>query len=316
MKCCHPLRFLAVTLLLAGLSLPILHAQALPPGTQPPPAADLAAPTQLLLQKKYSQAVALLHKLIPQHENQAELHVMLAYAYFRLNKPAKSLKEYTRSAQLRHPTAEDLKWVALDYVLLKDYKDAEKWMYVSLQMNRKDEFAWYSMGRILYTRSKFKKALICFGQALKLNPRSVNAENNLGLTYAALYKWDEAIAAYKNAIAWQKGSKFPDKEPLLNLGIVYLNQNHLGKALPLLKQAYAIDPHSKRVLKQLAQANYRVGNYADAETELRSALTIAPNDSSLHFQLGRALSKEGKTAEAKVEFAKVAALDKDHSFRR
>ena len=294
-------------------SQPPAPAAATPSHPAPAPAPDLAAPTQLLLHKHYARAEALLRKLIPQHKDQAELRVMLAYALFRENKPAESLKEYTRAARLRHPTAEDLKWVALDYVLLNDYKDAEKWMYLSLRMNPKDEVAWYSMGRILYTRNLFAKAEICFKQALKLKPRSVDAENNLGLTYEGLYKWKDAIAAYKQAIAWQQNSPHPSEEPLLNLGIVYLNQNHLDKALPLLKQAEAIDPHSKRILKQLARANYRLGHYADAETELRIALRKAPKDAALHFLLGRVLSKEGKKEEAKAEFARVAALDGTHS---
>lgn len=279
------------------------------------PAADLAAPTQLLLQKHYKQADALLRKLIPQHKDQAELHVMLAYALFRENKPASSLREYTRAAQLRHPTAEDLKWVALDYVLLNDYKDAQKWMYQSLRMNPHDEFAWYSMGRIEYTRNLFSNAETCFKQALKLKPRSVDAENNLGLTFEGLYKWQNAVAAYKQAIAWQQNSAHPSEEPLLNLGTIYLDQNHPLQALPLLKQAASIAPHSKRVLTELARANYRLGHYSDAEAELRAVLKQEPKDAAIHFQLGRVLSKEGKKAAAKAEFAKVAALDRKHSIK-
>lgn len=300
-------------LLLATLFAGSIPARAVTPAQQPAPPADLAAPTQLLLHKQYAQAVALLRKLLPEHKDQAELHVMLAYALFRADKPAESLQEYTRAAQLRHPTAEDLKWVALDYVLLNDYKDAAKWMYQSLRMNPHDEMAWYSMGRILYTQNLFKKAEICFEQALKLKPHSVDAENNLGLTYEALFKWNDAIAAYKQAIAWQQNSTHPSEEPLLNLGIIYLDQNHLTRALPLLKQAAAVDPRSQRILTQLARANYRLGNFADAEAELRTALKKAPKDAALHFQLGRVLSKEGKTSEAKAEFARVAALDGTHS---
>lgn len=303
-------RALVIFSLAAAMLVPDCLAQA--PAVKAP-AADLAAPTQLLLQRHYKRADALLRKLIPQHADQAELHVMLAYALFRENKPAESLKEYTRAAQLRHPTAEDLKWVALDYVLLNDYKDAGKWMYQSLRMNPRDEFAWYSMGRIEYTRNLFKNAETCFQQALKLRPRSVDAENNLGLTYEGLYQWNDAIAAYKQAIAWQQGSPHPSEEPLLNLGTIYLDQNHLHQALPLLKQAQAIDPHSNRILTQLARANYRLGHYAGAEAELREVLKQKPNDAAVHFQLGRVLNKEGKKVEAKVEFAKVAQLDKTHS---
>lgn len=302
-----------VLLLLATCLYGILPSAAAAQSKQTEPLPDIAAPTLLLLHKQYPQAEALLRQLIPKHKNQIGLQVMLAYALFRENRPAESLKEYTLAAQHRHPTAEDLKWVALDYVLLNDYLDAEKWMYQSLRMNPKDESVWYAMGRILYTRNQFKQSLVCFQQALKFKPHSVDAENNLGLTNEALYKWNDAITAYKTAIAWQQTSRFPSAEPLLNLGIVYLHQNHLTKALPLLTQAIAIAPHSKRVLTHLARVNYLLGKYADAETELRTALLQSPKDAALHFQLGRVLSKEGKTAAAKAEFAKVSALDGTHS---
>lgn len=279
----------------------------------PAPQTDLQPAANLILSKHYGQAISLLRKLLPARENQAEVHIMLAYALFRDNQPAESLREYTRAAQLRRPSAEDLKWVALDYVLLGDYDDAQKWMYQSLQMNRNSADGWYDMGRIEYTQNLFKNAETCFQRALALSPRNVDAENNLGLTYEALFRWNDAIAAYRTAIAWQQGSAYPSAEPYLNLGAALLNQNHPEQALPMLQQAAALAPRNPRVLTQLARANFQLGHLADAESELTTALTISPKDAALHFQLGRVLGKEGKTAQAKAEFAKVAALDGTHS---
>ncbi|HTV81068.1 MAG TPA: tetratricopeptide repeat protein [Acidobacteriaceae bacterium] len=274
---------------------------------------DLQAASSLLLTKHYAQAISLLRKLVPAHENQPEAHIMLAYALFREDQPAASLREYTRAAQLRRPTAEDLKWVALDYVLLGDYNDAQKWMFQSLRMNDSSADSWYDMGRIEYTQNLFKNAERCFQRALALSPRDIDAENNLGLTYEALFRWNDAIAAYRTAIAWQQGSPHPSPEPLLNLGTALLNQNHRAQALAPLQQAAVLAPRNPRVLRQLARANFQLGRLADAESELRTALTISPNEAALHFQLGRVLSKEGKTEQAKAEFAKVAALDGTHS---
>ncbi len=281
--------------------------------TSPAPRPDLQAASNLILAKHYQQAIPLLRKILTSNASLAEAHVMLAYALFRENQPAASLREYTLAAQLRHPSAEDLKWVALDYVLLGDYNDAQKWMYQSLQMNGSSADSWYDMGRIEYTQNLFKNAEICFQRALALSPRDVNAENNLGLTYEALFHWDDAITAYRTAIAWQQGSTHPSAEPFLNLGTALLNQNHGAEALPILQQAAALAPRNLRALKQLARANLQLGHLPDAESELTTALTISPNDAGLHFQLGRVLNKEGKTAQAKAEFAKVAALDGTHS---
>lgn len=277
---------------------------------QPP---DLHSASALLLQKHYAEAAALLTKVMPAHEREPEAHVMLAYALFREGKAAESLKEYTRAAQLRTPSAADLKWVALDYVLLNDYKDASKWMSFSLSMDQNDEEAWYGMGRIAYTLNNFKQAQACYEQALKLHPQDVNAENNLGLTYEAVYKLDDAIAAYRTAIEWQRNSPHPSEQPYLNLATVLLNQNKVDQALSLLQKAISISPNDATVLGQLARANLLQNRLPDAESELRHALQSKPNDSSLHYQLGRVLQKENKLEEAKAEFAKTSALDSTHS---
>jgi len=274
---------------------------------------DLQSASALLLQKRYADAVALLQKIMPDHEQQPEAHVMLAYALFREDKPAESLNEYTRAAQLRTPSAEDLKWVAQDYVLLNDYKDAAKWMSISLSMDQSDEEAWYGMGRIEYTQNNFKQAKACFEQALKLRPQDVNAENNLGLTYEALYRFDDAVAAYRNAIEWQQDSTHPSAQPYLNLATILLNKNEVDQAFPLLQRAAAIAPDNPAVLTQLARANFKQGRFADAEKELKRALIEKPGDAALHFQLGRVLQKEGRQEEAKAEFAKTAVLDGTHS---
>lgn len=274
---------------------------------------DLQTARNLLLEKRYADAAALLKKTMPGYEQQPEAHVMLAYALFREDKPAESLQEYTRAAQLRTPSAEDLKWVALDYVLLKDYKDAAKWMSVSLSMDRSDEEAWYGMGRIDYTQNHFPEAKACFEQALKLHPQDVNAENNLGLTYQALYRLDDAIAAYRTAIAWQRNSTHPSEQPYLNLATVLLNQNKVDQAVAMLQKAMAIAPENPAVLTELARANLKQNRFADAEKELKEAVKAKPDDAALHFQLGRVLLKEKKQEEARAEFAKTAELDGTHS---
>lgn len=310
-----PIRIVSVSLALFLLVCTFPRC-AFPQISNPTSASDLQPASSLILAKHYRQAISLLRQLLPTHQNQPEVHVMLAYALFRDNQPADSLREYTRAAQLRPPSSEDLKWVALDYVLLNDYTDAQKWMYQSLQMNRNSADSWYDMGRIEYTQNLFKNAEVCFQHALAVSPRNVDAENNLGLTYEALFRWNDAIAAYRTAIAWQQGSAHPSAEPFLNLGSALLDQNHPEQALPMLQQAAALAPRDGRVLTQLARANFQLGHLADAESELTTALTISPKNAALHFQLGRVLSKEGKTDQAKAEFAKVAALDGAHSSQK
>jgi Tfp pilus assembly protein PilF len=54
----------------------------------------------------------------------------------------------------------DLKIVALDYVLLNDYADADHWIRYSLSVDPNDAEAWYEAGRrIVHTFNYFRHAL-------------------------------------------------------------------------------------------------------------------------------------------------------------
>jgi len=90
-----------------------------PPPVLTEPAIESAR--QLIGAGDFGRAEADLRAYLKDHEQSAEGRFLLAYALLRLDKPKESLSEYTRAAQLRMPSAADLKNVALDYVLLNDY---------------------------------------------------------------------------------------------------------------------------------------------------------------------------------------------------
>ena len=58
---------------------------------------------------------------------------------FKEQKAALSLAEYTEGAKYRKPTAADLEAVGGDYVLLKDYADADVWFTKAVDWSPKDE---------------------------------------------------------------------------------------------------------------------------------------------------------------------------------
>ena len=52
--------------------------------------------------------------------------------------------------------------MALDYLLLKDYLDADHWLKRSLQWDSRDPQAWYYLGRTKYSESQFPQAIEAF----------------------------------------------------------------------------------------------------------------------------------------------------------
>lgn len=259
-------------------------------------------------QGQYANAEKQLRNYLSDHSSDVEGEYLLALVLFRENKPADSLKEYTEAARQRAPHAADLKTVALDYVLLKDYADANHWIRSSLSMDANDAEAWYEAGRIQYTLNYFQPALEAFQRALQLDPASVKAENNLGLTFEGLNRVDDAIAAYRKAIAMQAVSSHPSEQPLLNLATVLIDRNQLDEAQQLLQQASQIAPHDWKILAQLGRLYTEKGDLSAARNVLEQAVTIEPQRGSLHFQLGQVYKKSGELEKAQAEFATTEKL--------
>jgi Flp pilus assembly protein TadD len=278
-----------------------------------PQAGSLAAAAQLVRDGKFAQADAMLRPLIAADPQAAEPRYLLAYALLREDKPAESLKEYTSAAALRAPTAAELRSVALDYVLLKALPDADRWMSRALAMDANNAETWYAMGRLRYTQGRYGEALTCFEKTIVLNPRSVKGENNLGLAYEALNRNDDAVRAYRNAIAWQKDDPAPSEQPLLNLAILLQHRNQLPEAQQLLEQAAKIAPKDPHIHENLGQVYLHTDRAADAVKEFVDAVRLAPQNPRYHYLLGEAYRRTGDEGQAKQEFARSAALNGTHS---
>jgi Flp pilus assembly protein TadD len=266
---------------------------------------------------RFKEAEVSLRAFLLTDELSADARYLLAYSLLRENKPKDALAEYTRAAGLRTPSAEDLKNVGQAYVLLEDYADAGRWMTRAVAMDGNDPDIWYGLGRLRYSEQKYLEAADCFRRVLALAPRSVKAENNLGLAYEGLNRTDDAVAAYRQAIAWQDaaagssvaaGAQKLSEQPLLNLAIVLMHRGSLEQAQGLLARAVAIAPDDARIHEQLGQVYMRQENFADAAKHFEAANRLSPGSSNLHFLLGQAYRRLGRALDAKREFETAARL--------
>ncbi len=238
----------------------------------------------------------------------ADPHLLLGYVLFRERRAAESLAEYTAAARLRAPSSADLAVIASDYILLKDYADAERWLVRATTDAPTDAHLWYLLGRTRYNEDHPAAAVEAFTQCLKLHPEDAPAEYNLGLAYEHLDQPEKAAAAYRTAIAWQQSAGVRDAQPYLDLGKLLLAQRHPEQALDPLEKAARAGPDNALVQQELGLVYEALGRYAEAVAPLRRAADLAPNAEQPHFILGRVLRRLGRGDEAKAEFAAVSRL--------
>ena len=258
---------------------------------------------------KLRDAEQLARRFLEVHKNSGDGHFLLGYILFKLEQPKSSLAEYTEGAKYRKPTAADLQAVAGDYVLLKDYPDADKWFTTAIEWNPNDALGWYYLGRTKYNENRFDEAVSAFQKCLELDPKNVKAEDNLGLSYEGLGRMDDAMAAYRTAIAWQTGSTTRNAGPFLDLGSLLVESDHASDALPYLLDAARLSPEDYRVHRQLGKTYARLNQLEKAGAEFEQAARLAPENAPIHFMLAQVYRRQGLLDKAKAETERYAKLN-------
>jgi tetratricopeptide (TPR) repeat protein len=96
---------------------------------------------------------------------------------------------------------------------------------------------------------------------------------------------------------------------LNNLGYFLLERNdRVNEALGLIQQALRIDPTNPSYLDSLGWANFMLGNFEEAERNLRTAARIDSGSGTIHEHLGDVYSKQGKIEQAKTAWHRALTL--------
>ncbi|MGO8759228.1 MAG: tetratricopeptide repeat protein [Terracidiphilus sp.] len=278
-------------------------------------ASDPGHPDALLFEGKalanigrFSEADEVLHRFLVRSPDVADAHYMLGFVLHRENHPQDSLAEYTTAARFSPPQSDDLKIVALDYVLLNDYPDAIHWLERAVAIDPQNREAWYGLGRCYYTQSRFTESEQAFQHVLALKPEDVKTVTNLGLVYEMENRIDDADRTYGKAVALARTNPRSDEWPYLNYASFLLENSRAPEAIPLLEQAIGIAPRCADCHGKLGRALAATGKPTDAIGELREAVAISPQDPKMHYELGRAYRAAGQMDLAKEELALSAKL--------
>jgi tetratricopeptide (TPR) repeat protein len=262
---------------------------------------------------KFEEAAVALESFRATHAQSEDAVNLLAYIRFRQNKPKESLQLFAEAASLRPPTADDLKLIALDYVLLSDYDRAGHYLEESLAEDPTSVEARYHLGRVRYQQNRFDLAIAAFQEVLRRDPGNIKAEDNLGLSLEAKNEVDSAVVAYRTAIKLDDALPLHSEQPYLNLGTLLVKSGQTEEAVPLLTRACAIAPSSSKAHYQLAKAYFDLTRFEDARLEAETTIRLDPNESSNHYLLGRIYQRSGEVELAKEQFHLTEALIRSKS---
>ena len=91
-------------------------------------------------------------------------------------------------------------------------------------------------------------------------------------------------------------------------GRAQLKRGMAAQATVALEKAKRREPEKASIREALGIAYFRIHRYAEAESEFRKMLELAPVDDYAHYALGRCLEKQGREQEANGHYKLASSL--------
>lgn len=130
-------------------------------------------------------------------------------------------------------------------------------------------------------------------------------ETYFGSTLSDLGRTDEAIAAFRTALRIEPYSA----DARNDLGVALARAGRLSEAMPEFEEAARLNPDRADVHNNLGNGFVQLGRLDDGIAQYREALRIEPRNARSHFNLALALYQSGRRPEAEAEYKQAVALD-------
>jgi Flp pilus assembly protein TadD len=297
-------------------SLPTLQEPADEPGSLPLSPEERSQLEQAIRNKNLSEAERLLAGAYERNPDSPELLKALGRISFQNQNYWNAAIAYKKAEQLQPLDDQSRFSLAMAYVVL-DHRDwAQPELRTLAAANPENPLYVYWLGRLDYDNQRFADAIEKFERVIALDPLSIRAYDNLGLSLEAAGRHNEASQKFEKAIELNRKQVFPSPWPSLNLGTMLYRLGRVEEAESYLREAVGDDP-------KLAQAQYQLGALLESRGEseraiehLKQAAELDPADPKPHYALGRLYRRRGDEQKARAALARFSELEKKWNEKR
>ena len=238
-------------------------------------------------------------KQMPQNE---DLHYISAVLLFRTGRFSESTAELTTAYQMNPSDWRVHQLFALNFIEQKGEKSnsyAEQEFARSLKLNPKNAEAYYQLSRLYYTEQRFSESIAASSRAVTIYPDYAEAYDNLALSYQAIGDLPHAVEAFSKAINLTSQSGNGDAWPYVNYA-AFLEDQSPASAIPLLRQAIAIDPENAEAHYRLGRCLNDLGEFDQAQGSFERAIAINPKDDRAYYALAVLLRAKDPSRSAEL----------------
>ena len=143
-----------------------------------------------------------------------------------------------------------------------------------LTFNPNDKNCYYNRGTMRMGRQEYKEALRDFDRFIELDATSGRVFYNRGLTKQKLNDLNGAVKDYRKAIELEPSRA----DAMVNCGNIVAGQGNYDEARKLFDRALQTDPKKREAWDRRAELNYCTGNSAKAVSDMKTAISLLPEN--------------------------------------
>lgn len=148
-----------------------------------------------------------------------------------------------------------------------------------------------------------------------LNYHQESAYSNIGHSYKALGKYQDAVKAYEQAM--RVALDFSDTDLSLfyicDIGYSYIELNRFEEAIQVAKKVIGIKPNYVSAKRLLGHAYSNLGRYEEAKEALKEAIRTVPDFEESHYNLGVVYTKLSRYEEAIKAYKQAIRINPDYA---
>ena len=178
----------------------------------------------------------------------------------------------------------------------------------AVELNADNYIAYDYLGKSLEDKGWNELALSCYSEAVRLRPRFVVGQYNLGTLLMAQGRLAEATDHLQAAVTadpnFAKGYN--------NLGSALFKRGRISDAKTQFSRAIALDPDEPSAHHNLGTLLLAESQWAEAEAQFSEAIRLQPDFSEAHLNLALVYVRQGKPGDASAHFSEVVRLHPDN----
>ena len=257
-------------------------------------------------------AVDLIGKAIARNDRVADFHCNIGTALHALGRMPEAETHYKRALKLNPDHVECYNNFGNALKERGKLEEAQRQFNRALARRPNYADAHYNLGNVLLDLGRADEAIRHYRQAIALTPAMAKAHYNLGQALRAQGKFAEAAASYGQAVAFEPGWAQAHR----TLATVWYRLDRPAEAEVSFRRAHAADPNAVEGLSDWVETLEALGCKGDAIEVRRHLCKLAPGEAKHWFELGLALQKTQRAAEAREAYLRAQQIQPDYPYLR